>query len=64
MFLCHEFVTFALKEGANFSELCRRHEISREIGYKWLRRFRQESGLGWKIVRGDRTLRLGARRKR
>ena len=33
-----EFVAFARAPGANMSELCRRFEISRPTGYKWLRR--------------------------
>lgn len=37
-----EFVRLALMEGANRRELCRRFEISADVGYKWLRRF----GLG------------------
>lgn len=34
-----EFVRLASQEGVNRRELCRRFEISPEIGYKWLRRF-------------------------
>ena len=34
-----EFVMFASREGANVSALCRRYGISRQTGYKWLRRF-------------------------
>lgn len=34
-----EFITFASREDANISELCRRFGISRQIGYKWLRRY-------------------------
>lgn len=34
-----EFVRLALALGANRSELCRRFGISREQGYKWLRRY-------------------------
>ena len=30
----------ALGETANMTALCRRHEISRECGYKWWRRFK------------------------
>lgn len=41
-----EFVTLAQQEGANISELCRRFEISRDIGYKWLERFRVEGAAG------------------
>ncbi len=37
-----EFVKLALQAGANKSELCRRFGISREKGYKWLRRYRAE----------------------
>ena len=33
-----EFVAFARMAGVNVSELCRRFEISRKTGYKWLRR--------------------------
>jgi transposase InsO family protein len=33
-----EFVSLALSEGSNVSELCRRFGISRQTGYKWLRR--------------------------
>jgi transposase InsO family protein len=36
-----EFITLARKPGANVAELCRRFEISRKTGYKWLRRFDQ-----------------------
>ena len=41
-----EFVRLAIQEGANRRELCRRFEISPDVGYKWLRR--------WKA--GDREL--------
>lgn len=34
-----EFVRLALVPGANKSELCRRFGISRDKGYKWLRRY-------------------------
>ena len=39
-----EFVQLASQEEANRSELCRRFGVSRDKGYKWLRRFR-EGGL-------------------
>ena len=42
----HEFVRLALQEGANRRELCRRFNISPDVGYKWLAR--------WKA--GDREL--------
>ncbi|HZW05587.1 MAG TPA: helix-turn-helix domain-containing protein, partial [Phycisphaerales bacterium] len=35
-----EFVTLAGAEGANVAELCRRFNVSRQTGYKWLARFR------------------------
>jgi len=34
-----EFIAFARLPGANVSVLCRRFEISRKTGYKWLKRF-------------------------
>ena len=40
-----EFVRLASQEDANVSELCRRFEISRKTGYKWLGRWASE-GLG------------------
>ncbi len=44
MSLRSEFVVLAAAEGANMSELCRRFEVSRKTGYKWLKRYR-ESGV-------------------
>ena len=38
-----EFVTLALAEDADISQLCRRYGISRTAGYKWIHRF-QEGG--------------------
>lgn len=43
-----EFVTLAIKEGANMSALCRRFGISRDTGYKWLDRYRKEGPDGLK----------------
>ena len=40
----YEFCIQASEPGCNISELCRKIGISRDIGYKWLRRYR-ESGL-------------------
>jgi transposase InsO family protein len=42
-----EFVNLALTDGANMARLCRRFEISRKIGYKWLARYGEagEAGL-------------------
>jgi transposase InsO family protein len=39
-----EFVAFARRPGANVSELCRRYEISRQTGYKWLKRSGDSEG--------------------
>ena len=39
-----EFITFAVKDGANIRELCRRFGISRPTAYKWLERYRRK---GW-----------------
>lgn len=41
-----EFVSLASAEDANISELCRRFDISRKTGYKWLERFRAEGDSG------------------
>jgi transposase InsO family protein len=48
-----EFVTLVLKEGAGFSELCRRFGISRKTGYKFVKRYGTEGILGLE----DRTRR-------
>ncbi len=40
MSLRQEFVTRATQEGANVAALCRQYGISRNVGYKWLRRSR------------------------
>lgn len=40
-----EFLQFAVKEGVNFSALCRRFQMSRKAGYKWLKRFKAGEGL-------------------
>jgi transposase InsO family protein len=41
-----EFVSLAMQSGAKVSQLCRRFGISRKTGNKWLRRFREQGGLG------------------
>lgn len=46
MSLRSEFIHLAELEGANISELCRRFEISRKTGYKWLKRYREEGESG------------------
>lgn len=38
-----EFVRLASQEGANVAELCRRFEVSRTTGYKWLDRARWQA---------------------
>jgi len=39
------FVSEAIREGCNFSELCRRYGITRKTGYKWVERYMSGSGL-------------------
>jgi transposase InsO family protein len=41
-----EFVRLASQEDANLSELCRRFEISRKTGYKWLARWDSDGRAG------------------
>jgi transposase InsO family protein len=41
-----EFVEFAMSEGANVRELCRRFRISPTTGYKWLSRHRDQGSVG------------------
>jgi transposase InsO family protein len=41
-----EFVLAATAPAANVAELCRRYGISRNNGYKWIRRFRREGEAG------------------
>jgi hypothetical protein len=51
-----EFVTLALKEDANLTELCIGFEISRKTGYKWIKRFLEERDKGlqdrsrWRLI--------------
>ena len=40
------FIADCLRGGHSMIELCRRHGISRKIGYKWLRRYREDSSAG------------------
>lgn len=46
MDLKRAFVLAALAPGANISELCREHGISRNNGYKWIRRYEKEGDPG------------------
>src|SRR6185436_20096241 len=41
--LRRDFVMLALQPGTNIRELCRRFAISPTTGYKWLRRYREDS---------------------
>ena len=41
-----EFVEFAMSEGVNVRELCRRFRISPTTGYKWLGRHRDQGSAG------------------
>lgn len=41
-----EFCRLAGQAGVSFSELCRRFGVSRDIGYKWLGRWRNEGAAG------------------
>jgi transposase InsO family protein len=41
-----EFCRLAEQAGVSFSELCRRFGVSRDIGYKWLARWRSEGAPG------------------
>ena len=43
-----EFVLAAMSPGANVAQLCRQYEISRNNGYKWIRRFRSDGEAGLK----------------
>lgn len=46
MSLRHEFVTMVKDSKMSFSEMCRRFNISRKTGYKWLHRYLEEGALG------------------
>lgn len=41
-----EFVKLAMHEGCDIQELCKRFGISRQAGYKWIRRFREQGVAG------------------
>jgi len=41
-----EFIADCLRGDLSFSELCRRHQISRTNGYKWLGRYREDGEAG------------------
>lgn len=41
-----EFCLLASKPGSNISDLCRRYEISRKTGYKWLERYKEKGNKG------------------
>jgi putative transposase len=46
MDLRNQFVLAATSPGANISQLCREHSVSRTNGYKWIRRFQAEGQAG------------------
>ncbi len=46
MKLRQEFVELALHQSVPFTELCRRFGISRQSGYKWLNRFKEQGLAG------------------
>lgn len=48
-----DFVTLAVADNSNIRELCRRFQISRTTGYKWLRRY-QSDGLEGLVDRSRR----------
>jgi putative transposase len=48
-----QFVSEYCRESMSFSELCRRYEISRKTGYKWIARFEAE-GAGGLVDRSRR----------
>ncbi len=39
--MTEEFINFVLREGSNIAELCRRFNISRKTGYKFVSRYKQ-----------------------
>lgn len=41
-----EFVKFALADASNIAALCRRFNISRKTGYKWIKRYRKQGYAG------------------
>jgi putative transposase len=45
-----EFIKLAMRPGANISELCRDHGISRQTAYKWLKRYRASGYRGLEEV--------------
>lgn len=46
MTLRAEFVMLAVQDGSNISQLCRLFNISRDKGYKWIRRFKEHGDAG------------------
>lgn len=46
MSLRQEFVELSEKRAVSFAELCRRYQISRKTGYKWLDRYRKQGSEG------------------
>ena len=46
MSLRQEFVELSEKKTVSFTQLCRRYQISRKTGYKWLSRYRKQGSEG------------------
>lgn len=59
-----EFAMLADQGDANMSALCRRFDISRKTGYKWLNRYRDDGRTGSKSDPGRRTPRRIRRQNR
>ena len=49
-----EFIELASARGANVSALCEQFGVSRQTGYKWLRRYREQGYFG--LVEKSRRL--------
>ncbi len=52
-----------MQPGANIRKLCRRHEVSPTIAYKWMVRYRSEGAAGLRIGRGGATISRSERRR-
>ncbi len=53
--------TLAMRAEIPFSELCQRFGISRQSGYKWLKRYRADGLEPWPSVRSRRPQRTSKR---
>jgi transposase InsO family protein len=59
--LRQEFVELAMQADANIARLCRRFGVSRQTGYKWIGRFRDDAGEAALLDRSRRPQRSPAR---